>query len=69
MKYKIKPSGDGVTFKLTLTIECKEDHTILHDDVAIKIAETGEFIRDVYRAGNGDTRTKKGKVILSDNNG
>ena len=67
MKYKIKPSGDGVTYELTFTIESEEDHITLHDLVAIKIAESGDFIGDVYRAGRGNTNHCEGQIILSDN--
>ena len=54
MKYKITPifdEGKFVPFEITFLIESREEHAILHDAVATRIALSGEFIGHVYHAG------------------
>lgn len=51
MKYKITPifdEGKFVPFEITFLIESREEHAILHDAVATRIALSGEFIGHVY---------------------
>lgn len=67
MKYRIEPIEETERFKpykLTLTIESREEQTALHDNAIIAMAEAGEFIGDVYRAGHGETSAKSGTVRL-----
>jgi hypothetical protein len=63
MKYQIRPIDEEtgfVPFDITFRIETKEEHTILHDLIATKIAESSQFIGDVFMAGR--------KAIVSSGN-
>ena len=55
MKYEIKPVSEAQAFKpftVTFTINTHEEYVAFHDKLAIKIADSGPFVGDVYRNGN-----------------
>jgi hypothetical protein len=64
MKYRITPTDDR--YELTLIPESYEDHVILHDEVACKIAESSEFIGDVFRSNYDGPKHCEGVVPLRD---
>ena len=55
MKYSIKLLGDNsdtsTPYELTLTVENKEEQRIVHDQITIRIAQSGAFVGDIFCAG------------------
>jgi len=67
MKYSIRPIDGAKSFapfEITFTIETEEEYRILHDEIACKIAETSNFIGQVYRAGQDGPVMASGDVPL-----
>lgn len=66
MKYSIQPVVEKtkfVPYEITFLIETEEESKILHDEFAVKIAESSQFIADVFLAGRGPL-TASGNVPL-----
>ena len=51
MRYRIdsEPPSDFVPYKLTLTVETREEAILVHDKIACVIATSSDFIGDVFR--------------------
>jgi hypothetical protein len=62
MKYRITPTDDR--YELTLIPESHEDHVILHDEVACKIASSSKFIADVFNSEYDAPKHYEGIVPL-----
>jgi len=52
MRYTILPHGSGGTYSITFVVENKEDHRVMHDQVATRIAEPSKFVAEVFCAGH-----------------
>lgn len=64
MKHKIKYKLDATKREVRLTLTVPNDYdalTWLHDCLAIKLADSGRFIGDVYRLRAGESARSKGK--------